>query len=49
VVEYLPSLVEWKISAGIWALGLMIFTVALKIALPVLSGSARLPQSGSKK
>jgi Ni/Fe-hydrogenase subunit HybB-like protein len=42
VVEYLPSLVEWKISAGIWALGLMILTVALKIALPVLSGNARL-------
>jgi Ni/Fe-hydrogenase subunit HybB-like protein len=46
VVEYLPSLVEWKISAGIWALGLMIFTVALKIALPVLSGSARLARTG---
>jgi Ni/Fe-hydrogenase subunit HybB-like protein len=36
VVEYFPSLVEWQISAGIWAWGLLIFTVALKIALPVL-------------
>jgi molybdopterin-containing oxidoreductase family membrane subunit len=36
VVEYTPSLVEWQVSAGIWALGLLVYTVALKIALPVL-------------
>ena len=36
VVEYAPSLVEWQISAGIWALGLLVYTAALKIALPVL-------------
>lgn len=32
MVEYLPSVVEWKIMAGIWALGLMIYTLSLKIA-----------------
>ena len=32
VVEYTPSLVEWKVTAGIWALGLMILTVSLKLA-----------------
>jgi Ni/Fe-hydrogenase subunit HybB-like protein len=36
LVEYLPSLVEWKVSAGIAALGLLIFTVAIKAALPIL-------------
>ena len=36
VVEYQPSLVEWKVVAGIWACGLGIFTVLLKIALPIL-------------
>jgi Ni/Fe-hydrogenase subunit HybB-like protein len=36
VVEYTPSLVEWQITAGIWAGGLLILTVGLKIALPVL-------------
>ncbi|RMG18014.1 MAG: polysulfide reductase [Planctomycetota bacterium] len=41
VVEYVPSLVEWQISAGIWALGLMVFTVALKVAVPVLQGDER--------
>jgi len=36
MVEYLPSLVEWQVTAGIWAVGLMIYTVALKIAIPIL-------------
>lgn len=36
IVEYAPSVVEWQISAGIWALGLLIYTVALKIGLPIL-------------
>jgi Ni/Fe-hydrogenase subunit HybB-like protein len=33
IVEYLPNLIEWKIMAGIWALGLMVYTLALKIAV----------------
>ncbi len=37
IVEYLPSLTEWKISAGIWAFGLMVLTVLLKIAIAVYS------------
>jgi len=35
IVEYRPSLLEWKISTGIWALGFMIYTVALKVTLNV--------------
>ena len=38
MVEYQPSLVEWQITAGIWAFGLMVYTVALKIAIPILRG-----------
>lgn len=38
IVEYVPSLAEWKVSAGIWAFGLMVLTIALKIAIPILSG-----------
>lgn len=41
IVEYIPSHVEWKITAGIWAFGLMVFTIALKIAIPVLTGKAQ--------
>lgn len=36
VVEYRPSLVEWQITTGIWAWGLLLLTVGLKIALPIL-------------
>ena len=37
IVEYQPSLIEWKVTAGIWAFGLMIYTLALKIAIAVYS------------
>lgn len=37
VVEYAPSQLEWKVTAGIWAFGLMAYTVALKIAAGVFS------------
>jgi Ni/Fe-hydrogenase subunit HybB-like protein len=36
LVEYVPSLQEWKITVGIWAFGLMVFTIAMKTALPTL-------------
>ena len=35
IVEYAPSLTEWKVSAGIFAFGLMLLTVLLKIAIAV--------------
>lgn len=39
-VEYLPSATEWKITAGIWAGGLLVYTLLLKVAIPVFSGEA---------
>jgi len=38
VIEYQPSLTEWKVSIGIWAAGLIVLTVAVKVALRVLTG-----------
>ena len=38
IIEYHPSLTEWKIVAGIIATGLIIYTLLLKIALPILGG-----------
>ncbi len=37
VIEYTPSLTEWKVTAGIWAFGLMILTVTMKIAIAVFT------------
>ncbi len=42
IVEYTPSLTEWKVSAGAWAFGLMVYTIALKAAIPILAGHASL-------
>jgi len=40
LVPYVPSVTEWKVMVGIWALGLMIYTVALKIAVWVMKNKA---------
>jgi molybdopterin-containing oxidoreductase family membrane subunit len=38
IVEYSPSAVEWKVSLGIWAFGLLVLTATLKLVLTVLTG-----------
>ncbi|WP_404305554.1 sulfate reduction electron transfer complex DsrMKJOP subunit DsrP [Neorhodopirellula lusitana] len=40
IVEYVPSQLEWKVTVGIWAFGLMVFTIAIKTALPTLKRPA---------
>ncbi len=45
IVEYQPSLIEWKVTAGIWAFGLLVYTAAIKIAVPTLTGAFRLRQT----
>jgi len=41
IVEYSPSLLEWKITAGIWAFGILILTVLLKLIAAVVTGEMR--------
>ena len=38
IVEYTPSLVEWKVTAGIWAFGFLLLTVLLKLIAKVFAG-----------
>lgn len=38
IVEYTPSLTEWKVSAGVLAFGLLVLTATLKLIVTVLSG-----------
>lgn len=47
VVTYQPSVSEWKITLGIWAAGLLVLTIAAKLALPVLTGQVRADQDPS--
>jgi molybdopterin-containing oxidoreductase family membrane subunit len=44
IVEYSPSWVEWKVTVGIWAFGLMVITVLLKMAI---AASSRHDKTGS--
>jgi molybdopterin-containing oxidoreductase family membrane subunit len=37
IVEYSPSLVEWKVTAGIWAFGILLLTVLLKLIVTVFA------------
>lgn len=41
IVEYGPTLVEWKITCGIWAFGLLVFTLGAKLAASVFTGNMR--------
>jgi Ni/Fe-hydrogenase subunit HybB-like protein len=43
IVEYTPSLVELGVTAGVWALGLFVLTVLVRVALPIELGEVRSP------
>ena len=43
IVEYTPTLVELGVTAGVWALGLFVLTVLVRVALPIELGEARSP------
>jgi molybdopterin-containing oxidoreductase family membrane subunit len=45
LVEYLPSQTEWKITVGIWAFGLALYTVLVKVTVAMLTGKGRLKPS----
>lgn len=43
IVEYVPTWVELSVTAGIFAMGLFILTVLVRVALPIELGHARSP------
>ena len=43
IVEYTPSWIELAVTAGVWALGLFVLTVLVRVALPIELGTARSP------
>jgi len=49
VVEYVPTWVELCVTAGIWALGLFVLTVLVRVALPIELGEARSPYVGDAR
>ena len=43
IVEYSPTWIEIAVTAGVWALGLTVLTVLVRVALPIELGHARSP------
>ena len=44
IYEYTPSAMEWGVAIGVFGIGFMVFTVLVKIAVPILVGTFRAPQ-----
>jgi molybdopterin-containing oxidoreductase family membrane subunit len=47
IYEYRPTLLEWAIAAGIFGIGFLVFTVLVKVAVPILVGTFRAPERAS--
>lgn len=39
IYEYRPTLVEWSIALGIFGVGFLVFTILVKISVPILVGT----------
>jgi molybdopterin-containing oxidoreductase family membrane subunit len=44
IYEYTPTATEWSIAAGVFGIGFLVFTVLVKIAVPILVGTFRAPE-----
>jgi molybdopterin-containing oxidoreductase family membrane subunit len=41
IYEYSPSVTEWSVAAGVFGIGFLVFTILVKIAVPILVGTFR--------
>ncbi len=46
IYEYSPTGIELLVSLGIWATGLFIFTMLLRVAIPILNGDFHVADNG---
>ena len=43
IYEYSPTITELRVAAGVFAVGFLVFTLLLRVAVPILLGELRLP------
>jgi len=43
MVEYTPTWIEIAVTLGIWAMGLFVYTILIRVALPIELGQSRSP------
>lgn len=46
IYEYAPSGIELLLSIGIWATGLLVFTLLLRVAIPIMNGDFHVADDG---
>ena len=39
IYEYRPTVTEWAIAAGVFGVGFLVFTVLVKVAVPIMTGT----------
>jgi Ni/Fe-hydrogenase subunit HybB-like protein len=39
IYEYTPTAIEWGIAAGVFGVGFLVFTVLVKVAVPIMTGT----------
>jgi molybdopterin-containing oxidoreductase family membrane subunit len=44
IYEYTPTRMEWGVAAGVFGIGFLVFTILVKIAVPILVGTFRAPE-----
>ncbi len=48
IYEYTPTIIEWGIAAGVFGTGFLVFTLLVKVSVPILLGTFRAgPQEGA--
>ena len=48
VIEYQPSMNETMVCLGIWAFGLLCYTVLLRMSVPILQGQLTKANEGER-
>src|SRR5512134_1763643 len=49
IYEYRPSAVEWGVAAMVFGIGFLVFTLLVKIAVPILVGQFRAQGAGARE
>jgi Ni/Fe-hydrogenase subunit HybB-like protein len=49
IYEYYPTLAELRVAAGVFAIGFLLFTLMLKVAVPILLGEFHRQPAGSRE
>jgi molybdopterin-containing oxidoreductase family membrane subunit len=49
IYEYFPTMTEFRVAAGIFAFGFLVFTLMLRVAVPILLGDLAIDQAGERQ